>query len=258
VKSSCWFALAALVISCLAGCGKENSSERKALRQLAKMGAQITLNPEGRAREIDLSSKPVGDSDLQLLQDLAALEELDISGTDVTDAGLVHLSDLKSLKSLNVGAGLMKPSNLTDAGLAHLKDLHQLEQLVLSGAKVTDDGLEQLAPLTNLKRLYLFQTRITDDGLKHLESLRELEILRVGRTGVTQEGAEQFQAKMPKLTRLIEAPPEENSSEAGDESNSGDESDSEEGVGATDEVSLQTTNQRPSERPLRFIVAKGA
>lgn len=239
-----------------AGCSKVDSGERKALRQLAEMGAQITLDPDGRARSIDLASKPVGDSDLELLKGLVALEELDLSGTNVTDAGLVHLTGLKSLKRLNVGAGLMKPTNVTDAGLEHLKSLHQLEQLVLSGAKITDDGLEQLAPLQNLQRLYLFQTRITDAGLKHLESLQELEILRVGRTAVTQEAAEQFQAKMPKLTRLIEAPPDEVSPEAGDASESEeDEEDGDElqGAGATDNVSFHwsrnySTCHQPSRR----------
>jgi hypothetical protein len=225
VKSCRRLPVAALMMLCAVGCGKGSFSERKALRSLEQLGAQVTLNSEGRAKVVDLSSKPVGDSDLVLLEGLEALEDLDLSGTDVTDAGLVHISDLTSLRKLNVGAGLMKPSNLTDAGLEQLKNLHQLEQLVLSGAKITDDGLAQLAPLKNLQRLYLFQTRITDAGLEHLEGLQNLEILRVGRTAVTQEAAEEFQAKMPKLTRLIEAPPEDHSSE------SDEEADSEEGSG---------------------------
>lgn len=238
MKSFRRLSLATLVMMCSAGCGRENPGEREALLQLAQLGAQITLNSERSASEVSLASKPVGDAELELLEGLTALEDLDLSGTDVTDAGLVHLSDLENLRSLNLADGLMKPSNLTDEGLQHFKNLRQLEELVLSGAKITDAGLEQLAPLKNLKRLYLFDTRITDAGLEHLEGLRELEILRVGRTAVTPEAAEQFQAKMPKLTRLIEAPPEEHSPELDDEGDTEDAVSEEEQVDTPQQASL--------------------
>lgn len=197
-----------LVIVLVTGCSNIHPDERVAVGELEALGADIELTQEGRAREINLSMRPLADEDLAHMENLVALESLDLSGTDITDAGLVHLAGLTNLKKLNVGGGYMKPSRITDAGLVHLAGLHDLEQLVLSDSKITDAGLVHLKDLENLRSLYLFQTGITDEGLAHLEGLQSLEVLRVGRTGVTPEGAQEFQAKMPNLRKFVEPAPE--------------------------------------------------
>ncbi|WP_164101764.1 leucine-rich repeat domain-containing protein [Candidatus Laterigemmans baculatus] len=190
------------------GCSPFHSEERAAIEHLESLGAAVVLTPEGKAREVVLESRPVVDDDMVHLAQLSELEELDLGGTDITDAGLVHLAGLTNLKKLDIGGGYMKPSKVSDAGLVHLQNLHNLEQLVLSDAQITDAGLVHLKDLKNLRSLYLFQTQVSDAGLTHLEGLTELQTLRAGRTRITPEGAQAFQAKMPNLTKFMEAEPE--------------------------------------------------
>jgi WD40 repeat protein len=147
-------------------------------------------------RQIDLSSKQVGDAEMARLKDLTNLRRLDLSRTPVTGAGLVHLKGMTRLEVL-----FFFGNKVDDAGLAHLKDLTELKILGLSRTQVSSAGLEHLKGLTNLSILNLDDTKVNDAGLVHLQDLTKLTALELRRTGVTGAGLRHL-VKLKNLERL--------------------------------------------------------
>src|SRR5262245_32887268 len=109
---------------------------------------------------VNLSLRPATDVTMEYVGHLSSLEVLSLSRTQVTDAGLAHLKGLTRLKTL-----VLSDTQVTDAGLKHLEDISSLEFLYLENTRVSDAALENFARLTSLKELLLKGTDVADDGL---------------------------------------------------------------------------------------------
>ncbi|RCS44676.1 hypothetical protein DTL42_17285 [Bremerella cremea] len=139
---------------------------------------------------IHLQEKKLHDADLQVLEDLPALERLYLAGNPlITDATIGHLQGLKHLRRLALCA-----TGITDDGLTKLATLQELEALDIKHTQVTQAGLSRLAPLPNLEELY-HRFEFTDEGLAAVAQLpvvhfRELQV---------QELSEQGFALLPKI-----------------------------------------------------------
>ena len=157
---------------------------------------QITRTMMKHVTSLDLSFKPVTDSDLLELENLPLLTSLNLSGTQVTDAGLEHLKGLTSLTDLDLGS-----EQFTDAGLERLKGLTSLTTLGLWGEQFTDAGLEYLNGLTSLTSLYLMSEQFTNAGLERLKGLTSLMTLALWGEQFTDAGLEYLKG-LTSLTSL--------------------------------------------------------
>ena len=114
------------------------------------LGAQIKKDTEGNVIEIDLTGKPVGNSDLALIARHTRLQKLWLSSTGVTDAGLIDLQSMKRLRVL----GLAR-TGITDAGLKHLAAIKSLREVYFFPTKVTDGAVDELkAALPGVRVIY--------------------------------------------------------------------------------------------------------
>ena len=150
-------------------------AESNLIERLRNEGATVTLNSDGNAVGVNLTSTWVTDADLALLAGLPKLETIDLSLTKVTDVGLEHLKPLENVRHLV----LDHAEYLTDSGIAHFKHW-RLETLNLRGTKVTSSVFEHINALTTLRNLDLSHTEVTDSGFEELAELTKLERLAIG------------------------------------------------------------------------------
>jgi hypothetical protein len=148
------------------------SGEGSTVAAIEQLGARVTLDDEGKAREVYF-------------------------GRVATDAGLAHLANLRNLRRLYLECA----QDITDAGLSYLKDLKHLEYLSLYQTGISDAGLVHLKDLRSLRELQFAENRITDAGLAHLRSLSRLEFLELRVAGLSDAALAHLCA-LPKLKRL--------------------------------------------------------
>ena len=166
-------------LAVLPGCGKAKQSEDRVVAEMViARGGIVTVQgtevpaktvaklPKGEfvVARVDLTGKPVSDSDLEQIKTLTHLRQLNLAETHVTDAGLVHLKDLKELKDLS-----LYKTAISDRGVEQLQGLTQLTKLELSYTGVSDRGIEHLTKLKSLRTLFLYGTQVTKTGIDHLK-----------------------------------------------------------------------------------------
>ena len=137
-------ALSLFAFGCNSSGGGESVPVDTHTDDLIALGAQIKKDSKGNVIEIDLTGKPVGNSDLALIARHTRLQKLWLSSTGVTDAGLIDLQSMKRLRVL----GLAR-TGITDAGLKHLAAIKSLREIYFFPTKVTDgavDGLKAALP----------------------------------------------------------------------------------------------------------------
>ena len=137
-------ALSLFAFGCNSSGGGESVPVDTHTDDLIALGAQIKKDTKGNVIEIDLTGKPVGNSDLALIARHTRLQKLWLSSTGVTDAGLIDLQSMKRLRVL----GLAR-TGITDAGLKHLAAIKSLREIYFFPTKVTDgavDGLKAALP----------------------------------------------------------------------------------------------------------------
>ena len=143
-------ALSLFAFGCNSSGGGEGVSVDRHTDDLIALGAQIKKDTEGNVIEIDLTGKPVGNSDLALIARHTRLQKLWLSSTGVTDAGLIDLQSMKRLRVL----GLAR-TGITDAGLKHLAAIKSLREIYFFPTKVTDGAVDGLkAALPGVQVLY--------------------------------------------------------------------------------------------------------
>jgi len=142
--------------------------QAQAVAGLRKLGARVSLDPDGHVTAVDLAQTAVTDADLALLVPCAEILELNLRGGLISDIGLKTIGTLSSIEFLG-----------------------------LTGTMVTDDGLPHLQQLGRLRFLTLGHTAVTDAGLATLAGCPELEGLNVKATAVTAAGLVELQAQLP-------------------------------------------------------------
>ncbi|MDP9171872.1 MAG: hypothetical protein M3N54_14745 [Acidobacteriota bacterium] len=125
-----------------------------------------------KLRRLNLHGTKAGDTALEHISGIAALEALNVGSTLMTDVGLERLTMLPHLKELTMGG-----NELGDAGLQALRQMHGLTYLDLSGRQGTDKNVWTIA--------------MSDAGLDAVLTRSELRELRFGCSfiGVGIEGA---------------------------------------------------------------------
>ena len=179
------------------------AAEVRAMAGIQELGGTFERDREaegGSVVKVDLSGRPVGDGDLEVLKALSRLNALSLRQTRVTDAGLSHLKATGKLRSLDLEA-----CRVTDAGLAQLGALTSLRGLYLSGTRVTDSGLAHLSSLTKLWGLSLRDTAVGDAGLVHLRGLTKLRLLDLANTRVTHDGVARLRKDLPQARIIARA-----------------------------------------------------
>jgi hypothetical protein len=191
---------------------KPQLDEQRGIAGIKRLGGNVTEEDRQTGRlKINLRSKPIHDSALQLigllanvwqldlahtpitsaglaeLRGLDKLEDLDLSGTAITDAGLNELRAIKNLKKLK-----LSQTAVTNVGMKHLRDRKTLVLLHLGGTAVSDLGVQELRGLPNLQSLDLAGARVTDAGLQALQGLKSLMSLNLSFTEVTGAGLQLF------------------------------------------------------------------
>lgn len=168
---------------------------------------------------VQISNRPVVDTDLAAINDLANvtwmelhttsvkgsglaaisnqsnLRRLFLNNNPITDSGLAHLQGLENLQWLELGETM-----ISDAGLMYLSRLHRLERLGLVNTRITDAGLQYLQPLTSLTKLELYGTDITDASIPILSRMKSLSEVHLHNTKVSDEGAAALQMALPSCT----------------------------------------------------------
>jgi len=150
-------------------------------------------------KRLNLHGTKAGDSALEHISGLTALETLDVGSTLMTDVGLERLTMLTNLKELTMGG-----NELGDAGLQALRQMPNLTYLDLSGRQGNDKnvwsiamsnvGLQAVLTLKNLRELRFscVSTAVGVEGTK----LGEVSTL-----SVTEKSLEQMKA-LTKLQRI--------------------------------------------------------
>jgi internalin A len=160
----------------------------------------------------------VTDEGAAAIQDWKKLKKLNLHGTKIGDTALEHISGLTALESLNVGSTLM-----TDVGLERLTNLTHLKELTMGGNELGDAGLQALRQMQGLTYLDLsgrqgtdknvWTIAMSDVGLEAVLTLKELKELRFScnSVGVGIEGAKfgeiSFLTVTPKWLERIGAMP---------------------------------------------------
>jgi hypothetical protein len=101
----------------------------------------------------------IGDTALEHISGIKALESLNVSSTLMTDVGLERLTQLPNLRELTMGG-----NELGDAGLQALRQMPKLVYLDLSGRQGTDKNVWTLA--------------MSEAGLEAVLTLSQLRDLR--------------------------------------------------------------------------------
>ena len=143
-------ALSLFAFGCNSSGGGESVPVDTHTDDLIALGAQIKKDTGRNVIEIDLTGKPVGNSDLALIARHTRLQKLWLSSTGVTDAGLINLQSMKRLRVL----GLAR-TGITDAGLKHLAAIKSLREVYIFPTKVTDGAVDELkAALPGVRVIY--------------------------------------------------------------------------------------------------------
>ena len=143
-------ALSLFAFGCNSSGGGDGVPVDRHTDDLISLGAQIKKDTGGNVIEIDLTGKPVGNSDLKQITRHARLQKLWLSSTGVTDAGLINLQSMKRLRVL----GLAR-TGITDAGLKHLAAIKSLREVYIFPTKVTDGAVDELkAALPGVRVIY--------------------------------------------------------------------------------------------------------
>ncbi len=152
-------------------------------------------------RRLNLHGTKAGDTALEHIAGMTALESLDVGSTLMTDVGLERLTMLTNLKELTMGG-----NELGDAGLQALRQMPTLTYLDLSGRQgndknvwtiaMSETGLQAVLTLKNLHELRFACTStnvgvedsklgevstlsVTDKWLEEMRVLSKLERLKV-------------------------------------------------------------------------------
>ena len=135
------------------GCGSSGGgrpSGSESVRELESLGANIKLDKKGRVIEINLTGKPVGNTDLEAIARQSHLQRLWLTNTRITDEGLPSLMPLKNLRVI----GLAR-TGVTDAGFPFLANMKSLREVYLYPNKVTDSAVDDLkAKLPGVRVIY--------------------------------------------------------------------------------------------------------
>lgn len=146
----------------------------------------------------------VTDEGIAAIQDWKQLKRLNLHGTKAGDSALEHIGGLTALESLNVGSTLM-----TDVGLERLTTLTNLKELTMGGNELGDAGLQALRQMPTLTYLDLsgrqgndknvWTISMSETGLQAVLALKNLRELRFACTSTTVgiEGA-----KLGEVSRL--------------------------------------------------------
>ncbi len=160
----------------------------------------------------------VTDEGAAAIKDWKKLKKLNLHGTKIGDTALEHISGITALESLNVGSTLM-----TDVGLERLTNLTHLKELTMGGNELGDAGLQALRQMPALTFLDLsgrqgtdknvWTVAMSDVGLEAVLTLKQLQELRFScnSVGVGIEGAKfgeiSFLTVTPKWLEKIAAMP---------------------------------------------------
>ena len=117
--------------------------DQEAFAALKNAHASVSLDDEGRIRQVVFDSRKVTDADLVHLKKASNLRELIFYRSQITDAGIVHLRGLTSLRILSFG-GQRWGQRITDKGLLHLHGLTKLERLSIGRTGATSGGIRKL------------------------------------------------------------------------------------------------------------------
>lgn len=135
------------------GCGSSGGgkfSGSESIKEIESLGAQIRRDTYGRVVEINLTGKPVSNTDLETVARQLHLQKLWLTNTGVTDAGLPSLIPLRNLRVI----GLAR-TGVTDAGLPYLANIKSLREVYLYPNKVTDSAVDELkAKLPGIRVIY--------------------------------------------------------------------------------------------------------
>jgi serine/threonine protein kinase/Leucine-rich repeat (LRR) protein len=122
------------------------------------------LNPRLKALALlDLSDRPITDSDLQAIKDLKHLRRLVLDRTNIHGQGLVYLQRLPQLKELSLNCRSLDLLIIESGGFS------KLERLSLSKSSISDSAIEHLIKLDGLKELDLTETKVTSMGIAALK-----------------------------------------------------------------------------------------
>jgi internalin A len=125
----------------------------------------------------------VTDEGVAAIQNWKKLKRLNLQGTKAGDSALEHIAGITALETLNVGSTLM-----TDVGLERLTSLPNLTELTMGGNELGDAGLQALRQMPGLTYLDLsgrqgndknvWTIAMTDLGLRAVLALKNLRELR--------------------------------------------------------------------------------
>ena len=146
-------------------------------------------------RTLLLRSTPTTDTHLAWLKRNSLIETLDISETRITDEGLQHLARLPALADLSLAN-----TAITNQGLKTIGPMH-LRRLDLSNTKITDEGLGYLGHRHGLRdcltELILTGTEVSDACVKVVKQMTRLKELHVGGTQLTDRGIGELHSSLP-------------------------------------------------------------
>ena len=166
------------------------------LTHITDQGMQEIRNLPGITELSLYFAEYVTDEGLAAVKDWKQLKRLDLHGTKAGDTALEHISGITALESLNVGSTLM-----TDVGLERLTMLPSLRELTMGGNELGDAGLQALRQMPRLTYLDLsgrqgtdknvWTIAMSDVGLEAVLTLKDLRELRFACNpiGVGIEGA---------------------------------------------------------------------
>jgi internalin A len=125
----------------------------------------------------------ITDEGVAAINDWKQLKHLNLHGTKAGDSALEHIAGINALETLNVGSTLM-----TDVGLERLTMLTNLKQLTMGGNELGDAGLQALRQMPTLTFLDLsgrqgndknvWTIAMTEVGLQAVLTLKNLQELR--------------------------------------------------------------------------------
>ena len=174
-----------------------------------------------KLRRLNLHGTKAGDTALEHIAGITALESLDVGSTLMTDVGLERLTSLPNLKELTMGG-----NELGDAGLQALRQMPTLTYLDLSGRQGNDKnvwtiamsnvGLGAVLTLKNLHELRFACTStavgiegskfgevstlsVTPEWLEQMRSLTQLQALKVQGCSRINDDAVAEMIAMPAL-----------------------------------------------------------
>src|SRR6516165_137263 len=149
---------------------------------------RITRLP--RVVELTISSRHLGNREMQQIVSLPDLEVLNLEPSTYVDAG--------GGRTTLVG----KTKIAEKEGFAKLKRLEHLQRLQLTWAEIDESILFQIAAIESLEELDLSQTELPPAALSRLENLKRLSNLNLGYTGTDDEALKAI-AKIDGLESLV-------------------------------------------------------